>query len=74
MLLVELQQELEEMTVQKVRKRPHPTTTAPETTSAIIIVAVRVVVHGVHAPPVAVTAVRRSTKEKSEERVLVLLF
>ena len=62
------------MTVQKVCKRPHPTTSAPETTSTIIIVAVRVVVHGVHAPPVAVTAVTRSTNEKSEERVLVILF
>ena len=73
-LLVELQQELEEMTIQKVRKRPHLTTAASETTSTIIIIAVRVVVHGVHAPPVAVTAVTRSTKEGSEERVVVLLF
>ena len=72
MLLVEPRQELEKMSVQRVRKRPHQTTIAPGTTSTIVVAVVHVVVHGVHVPPVVVTASTRSTKQKNEERVLVL--
>ena len=68
-VLMEPQQKLERTSIQMNRKLPLRSTTAPETMSTIVVVAVRVAVQGVHTPPVVTTT---GTAEKNEERVLVL--